>query len=136
MNSLFKRSGTSGRSFATISLLALFTTGPWQTAHAQSPDGERLFRQRCASCHSIDAGSRGSGPSLAGLFGREAGSLNGTRYSQAMQKAGLVWDERSLDSFLEDPRGIVPGTTMTVRITDRAQRAAIISFLQDAGGGE
>jgi cytochrome c len=73
---------------------------------------------------------------LAGLFGRWAGSLNGTRYSQAMQEAGLVWDERTLDSFLEDPRGIVPGTTMAVRITDQAQRAAIISFLQDAGDGK
>ena len=136
MDSSFRRSGASGLSFTTVGLLALFTPGAWQSAHAQAADGERLFRQRCASCHSIDTRGRGTGPSLAGVFGREAGSLTGSRYSQAMQEARLVWDEETLDSFLGDPRRTVPGTTMAVRVTDQAQRAAIIAFLRENSDGE
>lgn len=137
VDSSFKRPGAARLSFTTVGLLALFTTGAWQPAHAQAAaDGERLFRQRCASCHSIETGGRGTGPSLAGVFGREAGSLTGARYSQAMQDAGLIWDEETLDSFLGDPHRTVPGTTMAVRVANQAQRAAIISFLRESSDGE
>ncbi len=137
MDSSLKRSGASGPSLTAVGLVALFATGTWQSAYAQAAaDGERLFRQRCASCHSIEMRGRGTGPSLAGVFGREAGSLTGARYSRAMQEARLVWDEETLDSFLGDPRRTVPGTTMAVRVADQAQRAAIISFLRESSDGE
>ncbi|MCR4265071.1 c-type cytochrome [Nitratireductor sp. ZSWI3] len=115
--------------------LALMIALASPPAHAQSVEGERLFRQRCAACHSIEPGRRGSGPSLAGVVGREAGTLDGARYSQAMQEVDLVWDAPTLDAFLENPRDTVPGTTMAVRIPDPEQRAAIIAFLQDASTG-
>ncbi|MFN3209079.1 MAG: c-type cytochrome [Roseovarius sp.] len=104
-------------------------------AAAQSTDGERLFRQRCAACHALEVGGRGSAPSLAGVFGREAGTLDGARYSQAMQEAGLTWDAETLDAFIENPQAIVPGTTMSVRISDPGQRAAIVAFLQQNSAG-
>ncbi len=45
----------------------------------------------------------------------------------------LIWTAESLDRFLADPRGFVPGTTMTYAGVPKAQdRADIIAFLQAA----
>lgn len=135
MSTSFQRPAMLEHPSRTGGLLLVLITLASPAAQAQSMEGERLFRQRCATCHSIEEAGRGSGPSLAGVFGREAGSLEGARYSPAMQEAGLTWDEETLEQFLGNPRDTVPGTTMAVRISDPAQRAAIISFLQNAGNG-
>ncbi|TKT69916.1 c-type cytochrome [Aquamicrobium sp. LC103] len=100
------------------------------TANAQQADGERLFRQRCGTCHSPDPGQNRSGPHLAGVIGRAAGSIEGARYSKAMRESGVVWNDEALDNFLAAPRRMVPGTTMTVGVPDAAQRAAIITYLE------
>lgn len=100
-----------------------------QNAAQDAAAGERAFRTRCGTCHSLDPGQNRAGPSLAGVIGRKAGSVEGARYSQALQKSDVTWDAQSLDSFLADPRGTVPGTSMTVRLADAAQRAAIIAYL-------
>ena len=91
--------------------------------------GERAFRTRCASCHSVEPGQNRAGPSLAGVVGRKAGSVEGARYSPALKNSDVTWDAQSLDGFLADPRQAVPGTSMTMRLTDAAQRAAIIAYL-------
>jgi cytochrome c len=91
--------------------------------------GERAFRTRCATCHSLEPGQNRAGPSLAGVIGRKAGSVEGARYSQGLRDSGITWDAQSLDGFLADPRKAVPGTSMTVRLADAAQRAAIIAYL-------
>lgn len=101
---------------------------------AQQADGERLFRQRCAACHSLDEGGRSTGPNLFAILGREAGSLEGAAYSQAMQDSDLVWDEETLERFLANPTALVPGTRMAVRITNDDQRTAIITYLKAVGG--
>ncbi|WP_051247993.1 c-type cytochrome [Inquilinus limosus] len=98
-------------------------------AQGAAAEGERAFRTRCASCHSLDPGQNRAGPSLAGVVGRKAGSVEGARYSKALQESGVTWDAQSLDAFLADPRKTVPGTTMTVALRDAAQRAAIIAYL-------
>ena len=99
-------------------------------AIAQQADGERLFRQRCGTCHSVDASQSKSGPHLAGVIGRAAGSVEGARYSNAMRESGLVWSKETLDTFLAAPHRAMPGTTMTVAVPDAAQRAAIITYLE------
>jgi cytochrome c len=101
-------------------------------AFAQQADGERLFRQRCGTCHSLEPGQNRTGPHLSGVIGRAAGTVEGARYSTAMQDSNVVWDNQSLDSFLAAPRRMVPGTSMTVGIPNAAQRAAIISYLEGA----
>ncbi|CCV13940.1 cytochrome c family protein [Mesorhizobium sp. STM 4661] len=102
-------------------------------ASAQQADGERLFRQRCGTCHSLEPGQNRVGPHLSGVVGRTAGSVEGARYSAAMRESGIVWDAQSLDTFLAAPRQMVQGTTMTVGLPNAEQRAAIIAFLEGAG---
>lgn len=99
-------------------------------SNAQQADGERSFRQRCGACHSIEGGQNRAGPPLSGVIGRIAGTIEGARYSVAMRNSGIVWDSRSLDSFLAALRQTVAGTTMTVSVPDPTQRAAIIAYLE------
>ncbi len=106
-------------------------------ASAQEGDavkGEKLFRA-CKSCHQIGENARnGVGPHLDGLFDRQAGSLKGFKYSGAMKKLGaegLVWNEFTLDQYLEKPRAYVPGTRMSYRgMPKRDDRVHMIAYLR------
>ena len=121
---------------ARLRLIALLTSAGLllpAAASAQQADGERLFRQRCGACHTMDSGQNRVGPHLSGVVGRTAGSVEGARYSAAMQESGIVWDAHSLDTFLAAPRQMVQGTTMTVGLPNAEQRAAIIAYLEGAG---
>ncbi|QTP57796.1 c-type cytochrome [Billgrantia antri] len=100
-------------------------------AEAQDVSGERLFQQRCSACHTLQSHQNGFGPHLAGVIGRTAGSIETARYSDALRNSGIVWDRGALEAFLAAPSEVVPGTRMTVSIPDPAQRAAIISYLEN-----
>lgn len=87
---------------------------------------------RCQACHALEYNR--TGPKHCGVIGRKAGTLPGFEYSAAMKRANLVWDEETLDRFLADPAGTVPGTTMTYAgIADARERADLIAYLRDAG---
>lgn len=93
--------------------------------------GERVY-ERCAACHSIE-GNR-TGPQHCGLFGRRAGTAPGyDGYSRALRDAKIVWNERTLDAFLQNPVRAVPGTTMGYAgIADARERADLIAWLREA----
>lgn len=100
------------------------------TAAGDPAKGEAIYK-RCGGCHSIDRNR--VGPKHLGLFGRKAGSVEGFNYSQAMRDSGIVWDETTLDKFLENPRGMVPGTKMTYAgVKDAQERADLIAYLKQA----
>ncbi|WP_439604810.1 c-type cytochrome [Shinella sp.] len=95
--------------------------------------GEALFA-RCGTCHEVGEGARHRlGPHLDGLLGREAGSLDDFRYSPALKAAGgegLAWSAETLDAFLADPRGVVPGNRMAFPgIKDAGDRADLVAYL-------
>jgi cytochrome c len=70
--------------------------------------------QACVACHSLEPGRHFTGPSLANVIGREAGTVPGfQRYSDALQRSGIVWDEKTLDAWIRDPAGLIPGNVMT-----------------------
>ena len=73
------------------------------------------------------------GPSLHGIFGRKAGSAEGYAYSEAMKSAGVVWTDETLDAFLADSQGVVPGNTMNFSSLRKPEdRAAVIAYLRQA----
>ncbi|WP_247314861.1 MULTISPECIES: hypothetical protein [unclassified Bradyrhizobium] len=75
-----------------------------------------------------------TGPSLAGVWGRKAGSLQSLeRYSDALKSSGIIWDDRSLDAWLTDPDRMVPGNEMPFNgIKDGRARADLLAFLKEA----
>ncbi len=86
---------------------------------------------QCTSCHTIRKGLNGVGPSLFGVFGRKAGTVEGYTYSEANKNSGLTWDEATLDTYLTSPMKMVPGTKMTFAgMADPAKRKAVIDFLK------
>jgi cytochrome c len=109
--------------------LALLTLA---TLPAMAADtGDQLFRRYCFICHSTEPGQMKLGPSLAGVVGRESGTLPGYSYSPAMKAAHLTWDEATLDKYLTDPRGVVPGTKMLfVGVKNPDDRKALIAYLK------
>ena len=65
-----------------------------------------------------------------------AGRLPGYDFSVAMQRSGIVWDERALDRFLAAPMRVVPETTMTYAgVPDAQDRRDLIAYLRAAGQG-
>lgn len=99
-------------------------------AAAPGPSGETLFRQRCQSCHSVTQGRNSPlGPSLIGVAGRKAAATP-FNYSRALKASNLTWNRATLDRFLAAPTRTVPGTRMVIAVSDGAQRAALISYLE------
>lgn len=120
--------GLPVRLASVLAIAVVFTTFP---AAAQQIDGENLFQQRCGSCHSLDPSRNSTAPNLSGVLGRIAGSVEGASYSEAMRQSEIVWSTETLDSFLAAPVQALPGTRMTMGLTNAEQRAAIIHYLQD-----
>ncbi len=101
-------------------------------AEGDAANGEKIFK-KCKACHSLEAGKNKVGPSLAGLFGRTAGTVEGFKFSTAMKDSGIVWDEETLNSFLEKPKQVVPKTRMAFPgLKKEQERADVIAYLKEA----
>lgn len=121
-----------------LALLAVVAAGfaAPVAAEGDAEMGEKLFR-RCSVCHVLEEGGRKVGPSLYGLFGRESGSVDGFRYSEAMKNAGIVWNEETLDGYLADPRGYIKGNRMAFPgLRKEQERADVIAYLKEATKAE
>ncbi|MEL6643340.1 MAG: hypothetical protein AAFQ79_05350 [Pseudomonadota bacterium] len=94
--------------------------------------GRQLFAQ-CVLCH---APSRDNAvaPSLNGIIGRKiAADASYDHYSPALQRLAQsegTWTVDLLDTFLQSPRSLVPGTTMGFDgLGSGRDRAALIDYL-------
>ena len=116
---------------AAVSIHFVVGAGLVQAAHAQD-EGELLFNNSCRTCHTVREGDNRLGPNLHNIIGREAGSLPDYAYSSAMQQSGIVWDEATLDAFIENPEAVVPGNNMKPfsGIASADDRAKIIAHLK------
>ena len=100
-------------------------------ADGNAARGQRVFGA-CAACHSLQPDQNMTGPSLAGSWGRTAGTLPSfDRYSAALKSANLIWNDKTLDEWIEDPQHLVPDNQMTFAgIKDGRQRADLLAFLK------
>ena len=87
---------------------------------------------KCAACHNAEQGlPNGVGPNLFGAYGARAASRADFYYSPAMRDSDLVWDDATLDRFLENPRAVVPGTKMSFAGLKKPEdRMEVIDFLR------
>jgi cytochrome c len=100
-------------------------------AAAADVDAGKTAFKKCALCHTTEAGKNKIGPSLFGIFGRKSASLENFNYSEAMKKFDHTWDEATLETYLADPRGTVPGTKMIFPgIKDKTERDDVIGYLE------
>lgn len=124
--------------FAVVVFGIMFGLG----AHAEplsgdAKQGAQLYRA-CAACHSLAPNRNMTGPSLAGIWGRKAGSLKSfERYSPALKSSNVVWDENTLDQWLKSPARFIPNNHMPFAgIPNAQQRADLIAFLKEASSGQ
>lgn len=122
--------------FVTLgcTLLAYAALGAEPVVAAEA--GQKKFNNRCRTCHSVKEGDNRLGPSLHNVFGRKAGTSSGyASYSQALTNSGVVWDEETLEKFIENPDALIPGNNMKPYsgITDAEERKQIVAYLKSAG---
>jgi len=92
--------------------------------------GKEIFK-KCALCHTNEAGKNKIGPSLFGIVGRHSASIANFNYSDAMKNFDMTWDRATLDTYLTNPREVVPGTKMIFPgLKDKADRDALIDYLE------
>lgn len=113
------------------------TSAPNTTPVAQTAEIDPLARgaklyKRCQSCHSLDQEGRDKvGPNLWAIYGRTAGTKEGFKYSAAMAESGIVWDDASMDGYIENPRKYLPGGKMAFAGLRKAEdRAALWAYIK------
>jgi len=84
----------------------------------------------CRTCHAVEPGKNGVGPTLAGIVGSKAGDVAGYQFSPALKQSGIVWSRATLDQWLAGPIKMVPGTKMVINVSDPAKRKEIIDYLE------
>jgi cytochrome c len=111
--------------FATLALIS----SAWADGDAAA--GATVFAQ-CSACHAVGAGAQNNvGPVLNGVVGRAAGTYPSYRYSSAMKRSGLTWDEGTLKEYLKGPDKLLPGTKMAFPgLTSDADIANLIAYLK------
>jgi cytochrome c len=87
--------------------------------------------KKCQACHTFNKGEPNRvGPNLYGVVGRDKASVAGFNYSAAMKAKGGKWTIEELNTYLQNPRGVVPGTTMSFAGLPRgSERADVIAYL-------
>jgi cytochrome c len=117
-----------------IALLAAAATTQAARAEGDVAAGEQVFK-KCLPCHSVGPGAKNKiGPELNGLDGRHSGSAPGYSYSAANKNSGTVWNEKTFEDYIKDPRAKIPGTKMIFPgIKDEKQVDNLWAYLKQFG---
>ena len=107
----------------------VFGVGAPAARAADAEHGKVVF-QACAACHSDKPDA--IGPSLRGVYGRKSGALDNFRYSNAMMRVHLVWDEANLRDYIKDPQAKVKGNRMPFGgLSDPKDIDDLIAYLKE-----
>ncbi len=105
-------------------------------ADGDAKKGAKVFK-KCKACHVVDSDKNKVGPSLQGVMGRTAGTVEGFKYSKAMIAYGKEWNDETLAAFLKKPKKAVKGTKMAFAgLRKDDQIADVIAYIKENGGAE
>lgn len=126
----------SGRSLSLFAAAALIVASTGTAlADGDAKKGKRVYN-KCKACHNLDKKKNKIGPHLVGILGRKAASVEKFKYSSAMKKSGIVWDEKTLGAYLEKPKKFIPGNKMTFAgLKKESQRKDVIAYIKANSGG-
>jgi cytochrome c len=126
-----------GSAFAALIGSLSFAVGNGSFAAGDPKRGAQVF-QACVACHLVKPGEHLTGPSLAHVWNYRAGTAEKfSRYSDALKRADIVWDEATLDKWLSDPAQLVPGTSMTFPgVKESKDRQDVIAYLRAVSEGK
>ncbi len=117
----------------SLTIACLISIGAFSTPSFADGDvtkGEKTFKKKCKSCHTLKAGKKSStGPNLAGFLSRPAGKLEGFKYSKNMKAADFTWDEETLDKWLKNPKKMIKGSRMSMKLGKEKDRKNVIAYL-------
>ncbi|MXQ06343.1 c-type cytochrome [Alphaproteobacteria bacterium GH1-50] len=97
-------------------------------------NGERQFRRKCSICHSLtEDGARRAGPTLAGVFGRKAGTVPGYLYSETLTGLDIEWNDETIDLLFDlGPDHYIPGSKMPMQVIQNPDdRDDLIAYLKN-----
>ncbi|MEM6534554.1 MAG: c-type cytochrome [Pseudomonadota bacterium] len=101
-------------------------------ASADIGAGERSFKGKCATCHTIEqGGAQGTGPNLYGILGAQKNAVGAFgAYSGALQASEGGWSYENMDAWLLAPARYARGTSMAFAGINRdSERASVIAYL-------
>lgn len=116
---------------ATEAQQAILASLPAPYQNADLYNGQAKFAL-CKACHSVARGAGAAlGPNLWGVFGRRSGTAPGYAYSEGLKRLGVTWTARTLNSWIANPRAVVPGTKMAYAgLEDPRDRADVVAYLK------
>ena len=93
--------------------------------------GAKIYK-RCRACHTLEEGGKNKvGPNLWGFYGAKTAAKDGYAYSKAMKAADIIWDEESLDAYLQRPSKFMPGNKMSfIGLKKQEDRDAVQAYLK------
>jgi cytochrome c len=115
--------------FMITAVLGVLAAAPTMAGDIKA--GEKVFK-KCKACHVVDKEKNKTGPHLVNIMGRTAGSLESyKKYSKAMKESGIVWNEETLDGYLEKPKKYIKGTKMAFGgLKKEKDRKNVIAYLK------
>jgi cytochrome c len=120
--------------FTGLAALALSAGASPSHAEGGVGQGEDVFKQSCRACHTVAQGDRDkAGPNLFGVFGATAGqrAFSFKRHSPTLKQSGVVWNDETLDQFLENPKAFIPGNRMPfLGLAKKRDRENVIAYLK------
>jgi len=134
-----RQSMTRGFSMALGAAFAVVVAATPALA-ADAAAGEDVFKKRCVACHTVEAGKNKVGPSLFGVFGRQAGAEPKFKFSDSYVEAGkkgLKWTDDKIIEYLADPKEFMVKATadpkakskMVFKLADETERRNVTAYL-------
>jgi cytochrome c len=117
-------------SITGVAALAVLLGGTAAYADGDAAKGEKVFG-KCKTCHEIATAKNKVGPTLQGVIGRKAGTVEGFKYSEAMTGSGVTWDAVTIAEYVAKPKEFIAGNKMAfVGLKKEDEIENLVAYIQ------